>query len=106
MYYLLLSVLLYLTSVPLGSSAKATDLTPSWNDIYTKHRWSAVPGKWYNIGRPPVGTTIDLRIALKPQNENYLIDVLYEVSHPKHPRHDLFSLPLTAHILTSDAATS
>ncbi|KAF8268683.1 Pro-kumamolisin, activation domain-containing protein [Lactarius quietus] len=45
--------------------------------MHTKHGWNAIPEKWGRISRPPVGTTIDLRITLKPQNENALIDALY-----------------------------
>ncbi|KAH9165153.1 subtilisin-like protein [Lactarius sanguifluus] len=36
---------------------------------------------------PSAGTTIDLYIALNPRHENALVDALYEVSDPKHPRH-------------------
>ncbi|KAH9015938.1 subtilisin-like protein [Lactarius deliciosus] len=36
---------------------------------------------------PSAGTTINLYIALNPRHENALIDALYEVSDPKHPRH-------------------
>ncbi|KAF8266286.1 Pro-kumamolisin, activation domain-containing protein [Lactarius quietus] len=78
MHYLWLSVLLPFAAVPLCSTAESTAFVPNWNNMHTKHRWNAVPGKWHSIGRPSVGTTFDLRIALKPQNENALIDALYE----------------------------
>jgi len=37
---------------------------------------------------------IDLRIALKPHSENALIDALYEVSKPGHPKYVLFTTSL------------
>ncbi|KAF8268694.1 subtilisin-like protein [Lactarius quietus] len=88
MHHLLLSVLFSLAAELLGGAA--TPFAPNWNKTHTKHGWNAVPGKWDSIGRPPMGTTIDLRIALKPQNENALIDALYEVSNPKHPRYGAY----------------
>ncbi|KAF8263830.1 subtilisin-like protein [Lactarius quietus] len=90
MHYLWLSVLFPFATVPLCSTAESTAFVPNWNSMHTKHRWNAVPGKWDSIGRPSVGTTFDLRIALKPQNENALIDALYEVSNPKHPKYGAY----------------
>ena len=55
--------------------------------MQTKHSWNTVPENWESSGHPPSGTTIDLYIALRPHRENALIDVLYEVSEPTHPRH-------------------
>ncbi|KAH9174031.1 subtilisin-like protein [Lactarius sanguifluus] len=52
-----------------------------------KHTWSAVPANWETLGCPSAGTTIDLYIALNPHQETALIDALYEVSDPKHPRY-------------------
>lgn len=49
-----------------------------------KHRWNTVPSNWERLSQPPADTTIDLYVALKPHNENALIDALYEVSDPKH----------------------
>ncbi|KAF8262439.1 peptidase S8/S53 domain-containing protein, partial [Lactarius quietus] len=43
------------------------------------------PQNWENVGTPFPNTTIDLQIALKPENENALVDTLYEVSTPRHP---------------------
>ncbi|KAH9008580.1 subtilisin-like protein [Lactarius deliciosus] len=55
--------------------------------MHIKHSWNAVPRNWESLGHPPSGTTIDLYIALKPQRENALVDALYEVSEPGHPRY-------------------
>ncbi|KAH9164296.1 subtilisin-like protein [Lactarius sanguifluus] len=55
--------------------------------MHVKHSWNAVPRNWESLGHPPSGTTIDLYIALKPQRENAVVDALYEVSEPGHPRY-------------------
>ncbi|KAH9077774.1 subtilisin-like protein [Lactarius deliciosus] len=52
-----------------------------------RHTWSAVPDNWETLGCPSAGTTMDLYIALNPHQENALIDALYEVNDPKHPRY-------------------
>ncbi|KAI9450054.1 subtilisin-like protein [Lactarius psammicola] len=71
-----ISVLSVLVTFPLvGLTTLAHS---SWDDTLTKHSWNAVPSKWETLGHPPAGTTIDLCVALKPQHENALIDVLYE----------------------------
>ncbi|KAH8985001.1 subtilisin-like protein [Lactarius akahatsu] len=87
MHYFRLSVLcaLTVTTTPLDSAA--TPFPPNWNDMHTKHRWNTIPGKWESIGQPPVGTTIDLRIALRPHREHALTDTIHEVSNPKHPKY-------------------
>ena len=42
---------------------------------------------WESLGCPPASTTIDFYVVLKPHHENALIDVLYEVSDPRHPKY-------------------
>ncbi|KAH9083706.1 subtilisin-like protein [Lactarius deliciosus] len=64
----------------------ATPLAP-WGDARVKHAWSSVPTNWETLGCPSAGTTIDLYIALNPHQEDTLIDALYEVSDPRHPRY-------------------
>jgi hypothetical protein len=81
MYWL--SVLSVLTVVPLGF---ATPPSPCWDDMRLKHSWDSIPEKWECQGHPPAGTTIDLRVALKPHRKNALIDALYEVSDPSHSK--------------------
>ncbi|KAH9027906.1 subtilisin-like protein [Lactarius hengduanensis] len=84
MRYHWLYALSFLIAPPLADFA--TPLAP-WDDMRVKHTWSAVPANWETLGCPSAGTTIDLYIALNPHQENALIDALYEVSDPKHPRH-------------------
>ncbi|KAH9020169.1 subtilisin-like protein [Lactarius pseudohatsudake] len=93
MRYHCLYALSFLTATSLADVA--TPLAP-WGDVRVKHAWSSVPANWETLGGPSAGTTIDLYIALNPHQENTLIDALYEVSDPKHPRHvHLTAVPLT-----------
>ncbi|KAH9023117.1 subtilisin-like protein [Lactarius hengduanensis] len=85
MRYHYIVVLSVIVTDLLASLAKP--LSPPWDNMHTKHSWNAVPTNWVSLGRPPSGTTIDLYIALKPNRENALIDALYEVSEPGHPRY-------------------
>ncbi|KAH8987498.1 subtilisin-like protein [Lactarius hatsudake] len=84
MRYHWLYVLSFLTATPLTDFAKP--LAP-WGDVRVKHAWSSVPANWETLGCPSAGTTINLYIALNPRHDNALIDALYEVSDPKHPRY-------------------
>ncbi|KAH9054782.1 subtilisin-like protein [Lactarius vividus] len=93
MRYHWLYALSFLTATPLADFA--TPLAP-WADVRVKHAWSSVPANWETLGCPSAGTTIDLYIALNPHQEDALIDALYQVSDPKHPRH----VHLTAALLT------
>ncbi|KAF8261294.1 subtilisin-like protein [Lactarius quietus] len=85
MCHRMLSVLCIFAITPL--SGLATSFTPRRGDVHVKHSWSSVPDDWTNLGHPAADTTIDLHIALKPQNENALIDALNEVSSPDHPKY-------------------
>ncbi|KAH9009020.1 subtilisin-like protein [Lactarius deliciosus] len=86
-YYHCISVLSVLATGLLGGLAKP--LSPPWDDMHwhVKHSWNAVSRNWHSLGHPPFGTTIDLYIALKPRRENAVVDALYEVSEPGHPRY-------------------
>ncbi|KAF8270929.1 peptidase S8/S53 domain-containing protein [Lactarius quietus] len=84
-------ILSILAAVLLGSIAKSP--SPGWDDKRTKHSWNAVPKNWERLRSPPLSTTIDLYIALKPRSENALTNVLYNVSTPDHPEHVLRSFP-------------
>ncbi|KAH9010095.1 subtilisin-like protein [Lactarius deliciosus] len=84
MHHYCISVLFVIVLVLLRSLAKPS---PPWDDMHIKHSWNAVPKDWETLGRPPSGTTIDLYIALRPQRENAVVDALYQVSEPAHPRY-------------------
>src|SRR6266702_1375950 len=64
-------------------------LPPYWGSMLVKHAWNTVPENWVSLDRPPAEATIDLHIALNSQRENALIDALYEVSSPGHPKYVL-----------------
>ncbi|KAH8994268.1 subtilisin-like protein [Lactarius akahatsu] len=80
-----LFVLSILAAALLGGLA--TPLAPRWNETKVKHAWHTIPENWVDLGHPSAGTTIDLHLALKSHDEDALIDALYEVSDPDHPRY-------------------
>jgi hypothetical protein len=84
-----LSLLSVLAAAPIGL---ANPVAPRWDDVEVKHTWGSIPEKWEHHSQPHDSVTIDLRIALKPQRENALIDALYEVSDPDHQK--CVSVPL------------
>ncbi|KAH9012898.1 Pro-kumamolisin, activation domain-containing protein [Lactarius pseudohatsudake] len=92
MRYNLISVISVLAAILLDSLAKP--FSPRWDDMRIKHSWNAVPENWESLGDPLSGTTIDLYVALKAHRENALIDTLYQVSDPNHPRHVFSTTPL------------
>ncbi|KAH9041309.1 subtilisin-like protein [Lactarius pseudohatsudake] len=87
MHYLRLYVLCALAVITTPLDSAATPFPPNWNDMHTKHRWNTIPGEWESIGQPPVGTTIDLHVALKPHREHALTETIHEVSNPKHQKY-------------------
>ncbi|KAF8267704.1 peptidase S8/S53 domain-containing protein [Lactarius quietus] len=80
-----LSFLSFLAAMPFTNFTMP--LVPPWDDVLVKHTWLDVPPNWETLGIPPSNTTIDFHIALVPQHENALIDALYEVSTPGHPKY-------------------
>ncbi|KAH9010435.1 subtilisin-like protein [Lactarius pseudohatsudake] len=84
MRYRWIPLLFLLSTVPLGGIATST-----WDDMRLKHSWETIPENWQSLGLPTAHTTIDLYIALKPYRENALVDALYEVSNPRHPRYGM-----------------
>ena len=89
--YRRISVLSILTVAPLAGFA--TPLASHWDNVRVKHAWKATPDNWESLGLPPSHATTDLYIGLKPQNEDALIDSLYEVSTPGHPKYLLYNTP-------------
>ena len=78
---------LALSVLPAGLRAIATALPPRWGSMRMKHAWNSIPENWESLGHPPAGTTIDLHIALKPHREDALVETLFEVSDPAHPKY-------------------
>ena len=91
MYWL--SVLSILTAIFFGLAIPSVS-EPIWDDLRVKHAWVTLPEKWDWLGYPPANATIDLRIALKPRDEDALVHELYEISDPNHPKYvHIFLLP-------------
>ncbi|KAH9167585.1 subtilisin-like protein [Lactarius sanguifluus] len=65
----------------------ATPLASLWDGMKVKHAWDIVPKNWQSLGHPSNQTTIDLHLALKSHREDALVEALYEVSDPEHPRY-------------------
>ena len=95
MYWLSVLPVAVLATVPFGLT---TPLSPRWDDMRVKHVWGSIPEKWECQGHPPVGATMDLRVALKPHRENALIDVLHEVSDPNHSKYVSITLLVYSNI--------
>jgi tripeptidyl-peptidase-1 len=89
MYWLLLT----LSVLAAVHFTLASPISARWDETQVKHVWNTVPKNWECQGYPPEETTIDLRIALKPDNENALVDALYEISDPNHPKYVFFPSP-------------
>ncbi|KAF8264277.1 peptidase S8/S53 domain-containing protein [Lactarius quietus] len=85
MHYCLFSVFFVLAAGFLA--ALTTPVAPDWDIMQMKHAWNSVPMNWERLGPPPTGTTIKLHIFLKPHHQNALINALYEVSNPEHPKY-------------------
>lgn len=83
--YHLLSLLFLFSTWHVGGIV--TPHTRLWDRMTVKHAWNAVPENWECLGHPQADSTIDLYLALKPHDENVLIDVLHEVSNPRHPKY-------------------
>jgi hypothetical protein len=102
------TVVLVLSGLSAGLACPETQtpFSSPRNEMLVKHKWNAIPENWVSMGQPPNGTMIELHIALKPNRENALIDALHEVSHPRHPKHVLFTgtPPLEAIELTCAAS--
>ena len=71
-----------------------------WDEKRVMHAWDDVPTDWESQGNTTVGAKIKLHFALKSDRENALIDALYEVSNPDHPRHVLLTTPPLVPLLT------
>ena len=93
MRHLRLSVLLVLAATLLRGPAAPLRALPPWDDMVVKHKWDVIPDNWLSLGFPPDDTRIDLDIALHPKQKNALVDVLYEVSQPGHPKQVFFATP-------------
>ena len=65
----------------------ASPLDKRWDDFQVKHSWVEVPRDWvvYSEDAPP-DHVLNLRIGLKQNKFDQLVDELYQVSDPRHER--------------------
>ncbi|KAF8269615.1 subtilisin-like protein [Lactarius quietus] len=85
MRYSWLSAIAVLSAGPL--CIIATPLQQRWGEMRAKSALKKVNPDWICLGPPVAETTIDLHIALQSQHENALVDTLYQVSTPSHPKY-------------------
>ena len=86
----LAAVLLTLSAVLLSGPTVPIRVPSPQDDMVVKHKWDAIPDNWLSLGPPLDDDTIDLHISLQPKNKNALVDALYEVSEPGHPKQVFF----------------
>jgi len=65
----------------------ATPLVRRWNDFMEKHSWTQTPKGWELFSEAPSDYTFDLRIGLKQNGMEKLIENLMEISDPSHVRY-------------------
>ena len=94
MRHLRLPVLSVLSAALHGVPAMPLQVPTPRDDMVVKHKWDVIPDNWVSLGPPPDEITIDLDIALQPNQKHALTDVLLEVSQPGHPKQVLFTTPL------------
>lgn len=81
---LLASSLCALLALP---AVLANPVARRWDDFAVKHAWADVPAGWVEHGDPPADHRLALRIGLKQDRFNELVDNLYQVSDPAHARY-------------------
>ena len=62
-------------------------LLKRWDNHVVKHAWSEIPQGWEQLAPAPSDYNLELRIDLKQNRINDLIDNLMEISDPKNPRY-------------------
>lgn len=71
----------------LAQLAMSNPLVKRWDDFAEKHAWVEVPRGWEHKGAAPADHVFDMRIGLKQDGINDLIDNLMEISDPFHARY-------------------
>ena len=71
----------------LPAAVLASPLDKRWDDFQVKHAWKEVPSGWdvHSADAPP-DHVLDMRIGLKQDNFDRLVEELYQVSDPRHER--------------------
>ena len=75
-----------LTFLPLAL-ALSTPPEKRWDNFQTKHAWAEVPKGWVvHDEDAPKDHMLKMRIGLKQDRFDDLVDELYQVSNPNHER--------------------
>ena len=85
---MLWSFLLTFGLVQLGTSKTLQ----RWDNLALKHAWPEVPHGWEQIAPAPFNHVLQLRIGLRQNRINDLIDNLMEISDPASPRYIAYLL--------------
>lgn len=83
--------------VPLGL---ATPLVRRWDDHKVKHSWIEVPKGWEVHSDAPADHMLDMRIGLRQDKFDELVEHLYQISDPSHERYLTLTLS-RIYVLTS-----
>ncbi|PFH51001.1 hypothetical protein AMATHDRAFT_59869 [Amanita thiersii Skay4041] len=67
--------------------ASASPLLKRWDDLQVKHSWVEIPKGWHYVSPAPADYKFDLRIGLKQDKFDKLIENLMETSDPFHERY-------------------
>jgi len=71
----------------LVGTALCKPLHKRWDDLKVKHVWvDGVPKGWEAVGPAPLEQRLTVRIGLKQDGIDDLIEHLYAVSDPRHHR--------------------
>lgn len=76
-----------LVVVALAPVALTKPLAKRWDDFQVKHAWVETPSGWEVHGDAPADHRIDMRIGLKQDKFDELVEHLYQVSDPSHERY-------------------
>jgi len=62
-------------------------LPKRWDDFALKHSWSSIPQGWEHKAAAPSNSVLELRVGLKQNRIDELIDNLMEISNPQSSRY-------------------
>ena len=72
-----------------GLAQLANSKTPlkRWDNLALKHAWPEIPHGWEYIAPAPSNYVLELRVGLKQNRIDDLVDNLMEISDPTNPRY-------------------
>lgn len=66
----------------------ASPLTRRWDELQVKHAWDEIPRGWVLHSEAPADHKLKLRVGLKQDRFDELVEHLYQVSDPAHERYE------------------